>query len=347
MTVNPVKWGILGCANFARQQILPAMNETQTAEIAGVASRNLEKAKATAQAFGGQRTYGSYDELLADNDIEAVYIPLPNSLHAPWSIKALQARKHVLCEKPVALNASEAHAMEQEAKKAGCLLLEAFMYRFSPLVEKACEIVRSGQLGRITSVHSAFSFVMDEASENVRLEPALGGGSLYDVGCYAVNVQRVVLGREPKSVSAKIAWSQNRKVDMSSSGILDFGDDIIGTFFCGFNSAWGNSFAVCGTKGKLEAPRGFIGRDAANELILSEGSVSAQEMNLPHYIFDPPREERLKLEFKNPYVLMLDDFHNAIRNNVPARFGSEPLAANMKVIDACFESDKEGTAIAL
>ena len=236
---DPVRWGILGCARIAVNQLIPGMLQTDKAVLWGVASRTLSKAEGVAAQFGARKSYGSYEDMLKDPEIEAVYIPLPNGLHKPWSIAAVQAGKHVLCEKPIALDAREAREMQAATKQAGRMLLEAFAYRFNTVVLKAMEITRSGALGDLKMVQSSQVFRLKLDPQDVRLQADIGGGALYDVGCYAINIQRMVVGREPRAAWARFTWSDQFNVDISGAGVLDFGDDCWGTFDMGFNAPGG------------------------------------------------------------------------------------------------------------
>ena len=321
-----VRWGVIGCARIATTQVIPAMLQAEGAELKAIASRSLEKAEATAQRFGIERAYGSYEALLADPQIEAVYIPLPNHLHKAWSIKALRAGKHVLCEKPIALNAREAREMQSVARETGYFLLEAFMYRFSPIVQKILEIVRAGVLGEVRSIHASFRFLIPDDSKNVRLQAETGGGSLYDVGCYSINLLRMVAGREPLSVSAKVSGTEKYGVDLGIVGLLGFGDSLLGTFDAGFDAFRATFCRIMGTKGVLEAPVGFVGRGNESWLVLTLAD----------------RIERIVLPIIDPYMLEVQDMCAAVRGEHPPFFGWEPLDANMRVIDACYASDKSG-----
>ncbi len=326
---TPVRWGVLGCAQIAINQLIPAIQQAEGAVLEAIASRTLDKAQKVAKQFGIPRAYGSYEELLADPELEAIYIPLPNHLHKPWSIAALRAGKHVLCEKPIALNAAEAREMQAVAQETGRILLEAFAYRFNPIVQKAMEITRSGELGELRMLHSSLTFVLPEDPTNVRLQAGIGGGALYDVGCYAINVQRMLAGREPLHAWAKLLWSDKYAVDIAGAGVLDFGEQLLGTFDTSFCAPGGSYFRVVGTKGKLESPEGFGSREGKPTLALTiEGKT-----------------EQIAVPPANGYVLEVQDLSEAIRGIHPPRFGWEPLDANMRVIDACFAADKAGHAV--
>jgi predicted dehydrogenase len=328
MTVA-VRWGVLGCAQIAINHVLPAIKQVQAAQLVAVASRSLPKAERVAREFGSERAYGSYEALLADPGVEAVYIPLPNHLHRPWSIAALRAGKHVLCEKPIALNAGEAREMQSVARETGHMLLEAYAYRFGPVVQKAIAVCRAGTLGELRMLHSSLTFVLPEDPTNVRLQAGMGGGALYDVGCYALNVQRMLAGREPSSAWAKLSWSERFPVDVAGAGVLGFGGQLLGTFDFGFGAPGGSFLRAVGTAGKLEAPHGFASRPGEPALLLTVG----------HDI------EHIELPEANTYAMEVLDLCEAIRGVHPPSFAWEPLDATMRVLDACFASDSYGRAV--
>ena len=227
---DPVRWGVLGCAAIAINHVIPGILQAEGATLTAVASRTLDKAVKVAKQFGAPKAYGSYEALLADPEVEAVYIPLPNGLHKAWSIAAMRAGKDVLCEKPITLNAAEAREIQAVRQETGRLTIEAFAYRFQPLIEKAIEIARSGRLGELQMLHTTMSFKLALNPADVRLQAAIGGGALYDVGCYALNLQRMLVGREPRMAWCKLTWSEQFGVDVSGAGVLDYGQGLLGTF---------------------------------------------------------------------------------------------------------------------
>jgi predicted dehydrogenase len=329
--MEPVRWGVISCANIATRRVLPAMSASPMVKFWGIASRDLARAEAVQQQFGFERAYGSYETLLADPDIEAVYVPLPNLFHKEWAIRALRAGKHVLCEKPIGMNAAEAREMQAVARETGLILLEAFMYRFAPVVRQALDLVRGGTIGTVRSVDASFTFKIPDDPTNVRLRAEIGGGSLYDVGCYALNVLRLFAGAEPKRAIATFDWSERYKVDVGGAGLLDFGEGIYGTFTTGFRTP-GNTFArVVGTEGVIELPDGFNPSVGENRILLTVGD----------------RSETLVVRAVNPYTLEAEDICAAIRGQRQPLYAWEPLDANMRVLDACYASDKSGGWVAV
>ena len=221
LATRPVRWGILGVSAFAMNKLLPAMRLSKGCELAAIASRDFGRACDAASVLGIPTAYGSYDDILADASIDAVYIPLPNHLHTPFAIKALQAGKHVLCEKPIGLNADEVRALIAARDASGKLCAEAFMVRTHPQWERAIEIVRSGQLGELRMVMAAFSYDLQDAS-NVRNVVEYGGGGIYDIGCYAVYSARMLFGEEPLRIAATIERDPVFKTDSLASAVMEF-----------------------------------------------------------------------------------------------------------------------------
>jgi len=326
---EPVKWGVMGCAMIATERVMPAMPDARLTELTAIASRTLGKAEAVAERFGLPKAYGSYEVLLADPEIEAVYIPLPNGFHAEWSIKAMRAGKHVLCEKPLAMDAAEAREIQAVRDETGMLCLEAFAYRFNPVVVKAFEIARSGVLGELRSAYAVASYPMGRPydPDNVRLRAGIGGGALYDMGCYAVNFQRMVAGREPVMASATMQWSSRFDVDMAGAAVLDFGEGFLGTIQWGF-TAPGGPFSVVGTEGKLVGPYGWGPPADKPAMVLTTGG----------------RTEEILVERANDYTGEVQDLSEAVRGEHEPVYAWEPLDANMRVVDACYRSYHTGSA---
>lgn len=327
--MEPVRWGVLGCAAIAINRVIPGMRMTGMAALAALASRTLDKAQATAAQLGVDKAYGSYEELLADPEIEAVYIPLPNGLHAEWSIKALRAGKHVLCEKPLTMDAAEARQVQAVRDETGLYCLEAFAYRFNPVVAEAFRIARSGVLGELSFMHTVSTFKMDTLDPaNVRLRAEIGGGALYDMGCYAINAQRMLAGREPLTAWATMTWSERFDVDMAGTAMLDFGDGLLGTIQWGFNAAYGGPFSVVGDKGRLTSAHGWSPPPGGPAMLL----------------MTPEGTEEIHVGRSNDYMGEVEDLSLAVRGLRPPTYAWEPLDANMRVIDACYASFKSGRA---
>jgi len=309
---------------------MPAMPDARQTKLTAIASRTLSKAEAVAERFDLPKAYGSYEALLADPEIEAVYIPLPNGFHAEWSIKAMRAGKHVLCEKPLAMDAAEAREIQAVRDETGMLCLEAFAYRFNPVVAKAIEIARSGVLGELRSSYAVSSYPMGRPydPDNVRLQAKIGGGALYDMGCYAVNFQRMVAGREPLMASATMQWSTRFDVDMAGAAVLDFGEGFLGTIQWGF-TAPGGPFSIVGTEGKLIGTYGWGPPAGKPAMVLTAGGST----------------DEIYVERANDYTGEVQDLSEAIRGEHEPVYAWEPLDANMRVVDACYRSYHTGSAV--
>jgi predicted dehydrogenase len=324
--MSKVRWGVLSTANIAAEKVIPAMQQGEYCEIAALASRDLAKGKAEAQQLGIPTVYGSYEELLADPHIDAIYNPLPNNLHVPWSIKALEAGKHVLCEKPIALTAAEAQTLLDAAKQHPDLkIMEAFMYRFHPQWQLARQLVRDGKIGTLRTVHSFFSYYNDDP-DNIRNIAEVGGGGMFDIGCYNVSLSRFIFDAEPQRVLGLVEYDPRLKTDRLDSGILDFGQGTA-TFTCSTQLAPYQRVNIFGTEGRIEIEIPF--------------NAPANRSCTVWYQHGSELEE-IQLEPCNQYTLQGDLFSLAILNNTDVPTPLEDAVANMRVIEAVFRSGKSG-----
>ncbi|UGB32077.1 Gfo/Idh/MocA family protein [Metabacillus sp. B2-18] len=333
MLMEKIRWGIIGSANIAKGSVIPGIQQSETGEVVAIASRGLEKAKETAEQLNIPKAYGSYEELLQDPEIEAVYIPLPNHLHKEWTIRAAEAGKHVLCEKPLALNANEAEEMVTACERAGVIFAEAFMYRYHPRYKLINELIGSGEIGEIRSIHGTFTFNNANDSGNVRYKKEWGGGSLYDVGVYPVSAARMILNEEPKAATVHAFFSEKHDdVDMMASGILEFDKGVALTFDCGMWAAFRNELEILGTKGRIELPSAFITHQNEQDHIIVHSNDGKRELEVPYL---------------NQYALQADAMGRSIRNGEALPFPSHDAVLNMKVIDACLTSAKERRRVEL
>lgn len=316
-----IRWGVLGVAKIATTKVIPSMRHCQASEVTAIASRDLEKARGAAAALGIPRAYGSYEELLADPDIEAVYNPLPNHLHVPWSIRAAERGKHVLCEKPIALTARDAVALMAVRDRAGVLIQEAFMVRSHPQWHRAVEIVESGRVGRVRAMLGAFSYFNDDAA-NIRNMSAYGGGGLMDIGCYLINTARLVFRREPERVVGLLDRDARFGTDRLASMLLDFGSaHAVGA--CSTQVAPYQRVHILGSSGRMEIEIPFNApNDRACRLILNG--------------------ETIETETCDQYAIQADLFSQAIRSGSPAPYPLEDSVRNMAVIEAVFRSAESG-----
>ena len=329
--MRKLKWGVLGVANIAVEKVIPAMQRGEVSEIAAIASRDLAKARAASERLGIARAYGSYEELLADPDIEAVYNPLPNELHVPWSIRALDAGKHVLCEKPVALNAEEARSLIEARERSGKQIAEAFMVRFHPQWRRARELVGAGAIGAASAIQTFFSYrLLDPA--NVRNRPP-GGGGLYDIGCYAILTARYIFGAEPARVVATLDRDPNFQTDRLVSAILEFPGGRHLTFSAATQLSGHQRVTIVGEAGRIEIAIPFNAPpDRPTRIMVDSGA---------DLFGGGARVEEFPV--CDQYALQGDAFSRAALGQAPLEFPIEDAVANMRVIDALFRSAERGT----
>ena len=269
--MRKVKWGVIGVAKIAAEKVIPAMQQGKVSEIAAIASRDLGKARAAAEKLGIPRAYGSYEELLADPEIEAIYNPLPNEEHVPWTLRALAAGKHVLCEKPIALDAEEARPLIDARNRSGKLVAEAFMVRFHPQWRRARELARDGTIGDVRAIQTFFSYRLLDP-DNVRNRPP-GGGGLYDIGCYAILTARYIFGAEPTRVVATIDWDPKFKTDRLASALLEFPGGRHLTFSVGTQLSAHQRVTIVGDAGRIEVMIPFNApTDRPTEIAIDTGA---------------------------------------------------------------------------
>jgi len=309
-----IKWGILGCAAIAEKSLIPAFKKAQGAELVAIASRSAAKARDWAEKFNLPKSYGSYEDLLADKEIEAVYIPLPNHLHFEWTVRALRAGKQVLCEKPLALTASEVMEMFHQAEANKRLLMEAFMYRFHPRLAKAIELLESRTIGEPRLVQSAFNFVFNREQDNYRRSPQMGGGALYDVGCYTVNAARLVFKAEPQEIWATGHLDDKAGIDLTTSVLCNFPGSRQALLASSFELEFQSSLEISGEAGSLYLNRVFSAKDFPTEILLRQND------KLTSFNFPPVDQYQLMVEHfgqamagrVNPLVDFHDSFGNAL-----------------------------------
>jgi predicted dehydrogenase len=317
----------MSTADIARKKVVPAMQRAARTKVVAVASRDIESARSFGAELDIPRAFGSYEELLASAEVDAVYIPLPNHMHAEWTIEAARAGKHVLCEKPIALNAAEAARMVATCEQEGVLLAEAFMYRLHPSWQKVVELVRGGRIGRLTAVQSWFSYFNDDAT-NIRNIAELGGGALYDIGCYCVSLSRLLFDDEPHRVSGSIVRDPASGVDVLTSGILEF-DTGVATFTCSTRVETDQRVHIYGTEGRISVGIPFnIPPDRETEIYVTSGG-------------DPPiapQTETLRFPIADPYSVQAEQFAAAVIDGTPLPFDPSDSIRNMRAIDLLFQS---------
>lgn len=324
-TSNPVSWGVLGAADIAVEKVIPAMQGAELSRVHAIASRSAERAKAAAGRLDIPRSYGSYEELLDDPDIEAVYIPLPNHLHADWTIAAAEAGKHVLCEKPLAMTSADAERMIDVCDRAGVKLMEAFMYRLHPMWVEVRRLVAEGAIGEVLAIQSVFSY-HNVDPDDIRNIVEFGGGALYDIGCYPVNVARMLFGAEPTDVKASILRDPDFGTDVVTSAVLDF-EGRHGTFTCSTQMEDDQRVAIEGTKGRLvvEIPFNIPPDRPTRVLRYAGGNPPVEPGRQVHEI--PPA---------NQYAVQADAFSRAVREGTPVPTPPQDAVGNLLVMERIF-----------
>jgi predicted dehydrogenase len=324
--MQPVNWGIISTALIGTAKVIPAMQKSKHCRIQAIASRDLALAKKWAKELGIPKAYGSYEELLADREIEAVYNPLPNHLHVPWSIKAAEAGKHVLCEKPIALDAKEAQTLVEARDRTGKLITEAFMVRGHPQWLRARDLVREGRIGELRAIQGFFSYHLTDPA-NVRNMADIGGGGLYDIGCYPIVTSRFLFEAEPTRVVGLIERDPALKIDRLASAILDYPKGQA-SFVCSTQLVPYQRMQIFGTKGRIAVEIPFNAPpDKPCRIFVDDGSglgdVSQKVESFP---------------VCDQYAIQGDLFSEAIRSGKPVAFPLDDAVKNMRVIDALFRS---------
>lgn len=324
-----LSWGVLSTARIA-EKMIPTIKATKHNNVLAVASRDLTRGRAFADRLEVPVAYGKYDELLRDPNIQAVYIPLLNHEHMPWTIKALQAGKHVLVEKPFALNAVEAQQMVGAAIEKSLVLMENFMYRHHLRFEKSIELVKKGELGKVRFIHNSFSFPL-ENPDDFRLVPNMGGGALYDLGCYCVNFQRLVLGREPVSVQAR-CHAGGSGVDLQMIATLDYGEQIYGNFEVAFNASRQQFARLVGSDATMTLDSPFNSGEKSTSIMIERG------------------DDHKKINFRgeNTYQNLIEHFYQVVIRKEMPLYPLADAVKTMAVIDALFQSAvDDGKLVAL
>jgi predicted dehydrogenase len=323
--MSNVRWGVLSTAKIAQEHVIPGIKRAGRCEVVAVASRQAELAKRVADHHSIPRAHASYEALLADDEVDAVYIPLPNHLHAQWTIAAARAGKHVLCEKPLALSAADAQQMVDVCASEGVRLMEAFMYRFHPTWVAVQDLVASGRIGQLRAVQSWFSFFNDDA-RNIRNIREFGGGALLDIGCYAVNLSRMLFGGEPSRVQASISRDPVADVDVLTAGILEF-DDGVATFTCSTRAEPDQRVHIYGTTGRISIGIPFnIPPHLPTEVYVSAGG-------------DPPLSpstQVLRFDPADQYAIQAERFAHAVLTDEPVPLPPQDAVGNLRVIEQIF-----------
>ncbi len=324
-----LRWGVLSVANIAVRAVIPAMERARRSDLTAIASRSTARAQEAATTLGIPRAHGSYEALLADPEVDAIYIPLPNSMHREWTIRCAQAGKHVLCEKPLGLTAVECDEMIAACRQHRVVLMEAFMYRFHPRTHRVAQLAAEGTLGEVRMVRASFSFAIRNRATNIRLIPDLGGGALYDVGCYGVNVSRMILG-EPRDALAR-ADVGTSGVDEVTAAVLGFDGDRLAVIDCSLRTSRRQEYEVVGTEGHLTVPLGFLPGTADAEIHVTKGTEQS--------VITVPGADQ--------YQLMVEHFEDVVLSGAPLRLPPDDATATLRTLDALYRSMKTGRAEAI
>lgn len=323
---EPIRWGILSTARIGRT-VIRGIGRSRTNVVQAVASRDYSRALEWAKEHGIPRAFGSYDEMLGSGEIDAVYNPLPNSLHGEWTIRALEAGLPVLCEKPFTATAEEARRVAAVAQRTNTLVVEAFMYRYHPLYDRVEALLAEQAIGELVAINSTFTFAL-ERPDDIRTSAALAGGALMDVGCYCVNLSRRVAGCEPARTHA---FERRTTVDDTLLGSLEFPNGVVAQFECSMESHARQYAEIIGTKGMIEIPKPWYPGEERAQFILRQNG----------------REETVRTEGADCFHLEIENFSRALRTRTPVRWPIEDAIANMAVIEALYTSARDGVVVGL
>jgi len=319
--------GVISTANIAVDRVVPALKKSGLVEVKAIASRDINRSKRWAEKLKIDKYYGNYDEMLKSTEIDAVYIALPTGMHFEWTIKSLLKGKHVICEKPLALTSEDVRQMIKLSREQKLVLMEAFMYRYHPRNLKVFEMVKNGEIGEIKTIESSFSYVLDD-QDNYLMSKELGGGSLYDVGCYCVNVSRMITSLEPKEVFGTLNNTKTM-VDETFAGIMRFPFGILSSFQVSMDEEPRYFYRVIGNKGLIEVPWAFVSFEKPTYIVLQKNE----------------KMEKIKFEGANEYLLEFEDFARAILKKNPLMYDIEDSLKNAYALESLMKSAQEGKPV--
>lgn len=321
-----LRWGVISTAHIGTAKVIPGIRRGERGEVVAIASRDAAQARTVADGLGIERAYGSYEELLADPGVDAIYNPLPNHLHAEWTIAALRAGKPVLCEKPIGLTAADGEAMAAVSAETGVPMMEAFMYRHHPSWKAALALIAEGRIGELRAVDSWFSYYLDDAS-NIRSIAAYGGGALYDIGCYNVNLSRMLFGAEPETVSAAMVVDQALDVDILTSGTMTFPGGGVASFTCATRVEPDQHVSIYGTTGRITIDIPFnIPPEIPTRIHLTTGRRAPEAWET----------QTIELAPADPYGCEADAFAEMVLDGAPVPVPMADAIANMRVLERLF-----------
>lgn len=329
MGQEKVNWGILSTAEIAQEQMIPAMHQAHNTNILAIASTSGKEIE-IAKKFHIPKTYSNYEELLNDSEIDAIYIPLPNGLHAHWSQEAAKHGKHVLCEKPAALTTQEIVETIDICKDNNVQFMEALMYQFHPQHNRVKEIIATGEIGDLKLVNASFSFMLRQINGNIRMDRKLGGGSLYDIGCYCIHSIRNVTNAEPIKVSSISKKHSRYDVDMSVIGMMELDNGIHAYFDCAMDMPDRHLYEIVGTKGTIEVSKAFITQ------LDGKGVITIRDLE---------GQKREEIIYGDSYTIGIEHYSNCILNNTNPTYSKQETIKNMRVIEAFIETIDTGNVV--
>lgn len=329
--MKELNWGIMSTASIARKHIIPAIQNVENNIVRAIASRSYEKARDMAFNFNIEKVYDNYQDLINDSNLDIIYIPLPNTLHKKWVFKTLEQNKHILCEKPLGINAAEVKEMIQKAEQESCILIEGFMYRYQPFIKKLKEIIEK-EIGELRFLDINLCYKSTRPDDDIRFNKEIGGGSLYDVGCYTVDLARLLINKNPIEVYNIFYKDTKNKVDHSGKAVLSFENDITVDLNYSFNSFSYKDFTALGSKGKVivnDLFEWFPQNKRTIELITDE------------------HHKKINFKAKNPYVLEIEGIYEHIINGKELPVNLSASLDNMIIIDHLFESAQKNLPVKL
>jgi predicted dehydrogenase len=325
VTDEKIRWGVLGAARIAHDYVIPAINLSANGRVTAIASRSESKLSQFSKEFGIEDTFLTYEDMLDSADIDAVYIPLPNNLHHRWTIEAARRKKHILCEKPAALNVAQCKEMISTCESNGVLFMEGYMYRFHPQFDVLKDEMESGIIGKILHVRSAFWFKLEDLSD-IRYQKETGGGALFDLGCYCVSASRLILGSEPSFIEATSKFNEMKDVDEITIGMMKFPGSKFASFDCGFLAPLHSRLYVIGGEGLIEMPEAFEFPQQPRLVVFKNGSVTPTKI--------------IKIEQANAYKLMVEHFADCILHNKSPLYDASDALRNMMTLENILASSR-------
>ncbi len=325
-TKDRVNWGVISCARIADGAVIPGIKASSNGRLYAISGKTESKLRDFEKRHNPQKAYDSYEALLADPNVDAVYIPLPNSMHLEWVVKAAESGKHILCEKPLSLTVEQVKEMQAACEKNGVLLMEAFAYRHNPAIIKVKELLDQGVIGKPALIEGHFSFLPGDEND-IRLQKDLGGGSLYDVGSYPINLFRYLTGKQPEEICAQAMMHPKTGVDTNACVVYSYGDGLLGMIHCSFDAVFMNGFTIAGDKGIIEYPG----------LYHATGHIPIRILRQDPVVQPMQQEEIVRVNCQDNYMLEVEQFGRCILNGEKPRLSLEETMDNLATIKRIHE----------